>query len=112
MVWPTMSGMIVERRDQVLMTFFSPAALRTSTFLRRWSSMNGPFLSERGIWGSWPYRRAPRVRRRRAATTRGLALASTVRVGDGVHGHATGLGADALPAVAAGRADLDQLGLG
>src|SRR6202035_1181305 len=44
MVWPTMSGMIVERRDHVLMTFLSPAALRTSTFWSRWSSTNGPFL--------------------------------------------------------------------
>src|SRR5207237_1624603 len=48
-VWPTMSGMIVERRDQVLMTFFSPLEFRSSTFLRRWSSTNGPFLSDRGI---------------------------------------------------------------
>src|SRR5688572_26206333 len=45
-------------------------------------------------------------------TTGGLALAATVRVVDRVHGHATGLGADALPAVAAGLADLDELGLG
>src|SRR5690606_10219608 len=51
-------------------------------------------------------------RRHRVTTTRGLALATTERVVDGVHGHTTGLGADALPAVAAGLADLDQLGLG
>src|SRR4051794_17351120 len=31
---------------------------------------------------------------------------------DGVHGHATALGTDALPAIAAGLADGDQLGLG
>src|SRR5690606_35271015 len=35
-----------------------------------------------------------------------------VRVVDGVHRHAAGLGADALPAVAAGLADLEQLVLG
>src|SRR5205807_8822679 len=54
--------MIVERRLQVLMTFFSPFSLSTSTFLRRWSSTNGPFLRLRGM-GS--YLRLPRVRRRR-----------------------------------------------
>src|SRR3978361_917784 len=44
-----MSGMIVERRDQVLMTALLPLSLATSTFLSRWSSMNGPFLRLRGI---------------------------------------------------------------
>src|ERR1700722_18408143 len=49
MVWPTISGRIVERRDQVLITFFSLRWFSASTLTRRWSSMNGPFLSERGI---------------------------------------------------------------
>src|SRR5487761_1180324 len=49
MVWPIMSGKIVERRDQVLMTFFSFRAFIPSIFKRRGSSMNGPFFSERGI---------------------------------------------------------------
>ena len=40
---------MVERRDQVFTTFFSFRAFSASTFSRRWSSMNGPFLSERGI---------------------------------------------------------------
>src|SRR5437879_8384437 len=44
-----MSGRIVERRDHVLMTFFSLRAFIPATFTRRWSSMNGPFLSERAI---------------------------------------------------------------
>src|ERR1700704_3495018 len=44
-----MSGRIVERRDHVLMTFFSLRAFIPSTFSRRWLSMNGPFLSERAI---------------------------------------------------------------
>src|SRR5438046_3942866 len=48
-VWPTMSGMIVERRDQVLMTRRSPAAFWASTFFRRWSSTNGPFLRLRDM---------------------------------------------------------------
>src|ERR1039457_1040696 len=48
-VWPIRSGRIVERRDHVLMTFFSLRAFIPSTFSRRWLSMNGPFLSERAI---------------------------------------------------------------
>src|SRR4029077_19035353 len=48
-VWPTMSGMIVERRDQVLTTFFSRVVLRAATFFMRWSSTKGPFLIERDI---------------------------------------------------------------
>src|ERR1700733_7549100 len=53
-VWPTMSGMIVDRRDQVLMTFLSPLAFRASTFFNRWSSTKGPFLRLRGI-GAVPF---------------------------------------------------------
>src|SRR5918992_1031817 len=48
-VWPSMSGMIVDRRDQVLMTFFEFLSFCRSTFFNRWSSMNGPFLRLRGI---------------------------------------------------------------
>src|SRR5690606_1697917 len=51
-------------------------------------------------------------RRDRVTTTRGLALATAVRVVDGVHGDTTGLGADALPAVAARLAHLDEFVLG
>src|SRR3546814_6964877 len=58
-----MSGMIVDRRDHDLMTFFSLFSLSASTFFRRWSSTKGPFLRERGMLVS--YRREPRVRRRR-----------------------------------------------
>src|SRR6266545_3442431 len=49
MVWPTMSGMIVERRDQVLITRLSRLRFRSSIFFSRWSSTNGPFLSDRPI---------------------------------------------------------------
>src|SRR5580704_5609979 len=52
-VWPTISGRIVERRDHVLITFFSFRSFNASTFSRRWPSMNGPFLSERGIFSSY-----------------------------------------------------------
>src|SRR5437763_257667 len=49
-----MSGVIVERRDQVLMTLRSPAAFIASTFFWRWSSTNGPFFRLRGIVTSAP----------------------------------------------------------
>src|SRR5450432_1851650 len=49
MVWPIMSGTIVERRDHVLITFFSLRVFSPSTFSRKWPSTNGPFLSERPI---------------------------------------------------------------
>src|SRR5436853_5756518 len=46
-VWLTISGTTVDRRDQVLMTFFvSFARFMTSTFSSRWVSTNGPFLSD------------------------------------------------------------------
>src|SRR4051812_3939538 len=48
-VWPSMSGMIVDRRDQVLMTFLVPRPFCASTFLSRWSSTNAPFFTLRGI---------------------------------------------------------------
>src|SRR5436190_1744550 len=49
-VKPTISGDIVERRDQVLIACgFEPlSAIRRSTFCRL-KSMNGPFFNERGI---------------------------------------------------------------
>src|SRR6478736_7908761 len=105
------SGMMVERRVQVLMTCLVPFSFCTSTFARRWSSTNGPFLRLRGILHSLlallagtpaaddelvarlvglagaAFRLAPRADR--VATTRGLALATTMRVVDRVHDHTT-----------------------
>ena len=46
MVCPTISGITVERRDQVLMTFFSPPRFMTSTFSRSGTSTNGPFFND------------------------------------------------------------------
>src|SRR5215217_578193 len=43
------SGMMVDRRDQVLMTCLVFFSFWTSTFLSRWSSTNGPFFRLRGI---------------------------------------------------------------
>src|SRR6266852_1567357 len=49
MVCPIISGTIVERRDHVLITFFSLRVFSPSTLTRRWPSTNGPFFSERAI---------------------------------------------------------------
>src|SRR5690349_14304830 len=124
-----MAGTIIERRDHVLITLWVPASFCASTFLIRWSSTNGPFFRLRGI-SLLPYSAllaglaatddqgiaglalaraalglAPRGHR--VATTGGLALATTVRVVDGVH-HDTADGrALALPAHAAGLAPVD-----
>src|SRR5580700_10073108 len=48
-VCPTISGMMVDRRDQVRSTFFSLREFIASTLVCRWLSMNGPFLVERAI---------------------------------------------------------------
>src|SRR5271165_4547074 len=48
-VMPTKSGSIVERRDQVLIGRLSEVARAASTFFNRWSSTNGPFLTERAM---------------------------------------------------------------
>ena len=49
-VSPTISGVIIERRDQVRITCFEPERNRRSTLRCRLGSTNGPFLSERGIY--------------------------------------------------------------
>src|SRR6185312_696392 len=48
-VSPTNSGVIVERRDQVLIGFLSLTARAASTFFSRCPSTNGPFLIERAM---------------------------------------------------------------
>src|ERR1700754_2544217 len=49
MVSPTISGRIIERRDQVLIGRLLLAATEASTFFTRSRSTNGPLFSERGI---------------------------------------------------------------
>src|SRR5690606_30841816 len=49
MVWPTKSGVIVERRLQVLMAVFLPPLSAPSTLFIRCVSTKAPFLSERAI---------------------------------------------------------------
>ena len=48
-VCPTISGITVERRDQVLMTFLSPPRFMTSIFSSSGTSTNGPFFSDLDI---------------------------------------------------------------
>src|SRR5438105_5625139 len=48
-VWPTRSGTMVDRRDQVFTTFFWLLRFISSTFFTTWRSMNGPFFTERAI---------------------------------------------------------------
>src|SRR3954453_17036357 len=130
-----MAGTIIERRDHVLITLWVPASFCESTFLIRWSSTKGPFFRLRGML-SLPYSAlvlaglaaaddqgvaglalarpalglAPRGHR--VATTRGLALATTVRVVDRVHDDTADGRALALPAHAADLAPVDVRLLG
>src|SRR5918996_4822685 len=48
-VWPIMSGTIVERRDQVFTTFFSPRSFIPPILTIRCSSTNGPFFTDLAI---------------------------------------------------------------
>src|SRR6516165_2604745 len=128
------SGMMVDRRDQVLITCLVFFSFCTSTFFNRWSSTNGPFFRLRGmILYSWPLLArvllagapasddelvaglvapsgtplglAPRAHR--VATAGGLALTTAVRVVDGVHHHTTHRRPLALPAHPAGLTPVD-----
>src|SRR6202035_5404141 len=121
MVCPTMSGNTSLRRDHVLMIRFSRLALSCCTFLRRWSSQNGPFFRERLISlllasthdhaiGRLVVTGAIAQRglapwRLRVATGTGAALATTMGMVEGIHGHATDRGAPAAPARLARLAD-------
>src|SRR3989338_11245687 len=46
---PTKSGVTVDRRDHVLITFLLFVSLATCTFFCKFSSTNGPFFNDRGI---------------------------------------------------------------
>src|ERR671920_1234969 len=131
-----MSGMIVERRDQVRMTFLVPLSFCASTFASRWSSTNGPFFRLRGMSDGLLSRSALLVgapaahdqgvtglalaraalglalRVHRVATTGGLALTTTVRVVHRVHGDTADGRALALPPHAAGLDPVDVRLLG
>src|SRR5512143_1408063 len=123
-VWPTMSGRIVERRDHVFRTRFSPAAFIAVIFVRSGASTNGPFFVERDMCFLESLLAAlddhgvgalvvaclhalglPAPRRCRMASSRGLALAAAHRVVDRVHRDAAVVRLPSEPAVAAGLAD-------
>src|SRR5512132_473671 len=126
-VCPTMSGTMVERRDQVLITFRSRVEFRSATFFARWSSTNGPFLIDRAI--SLCLRLAaadderirpfvvPRLlplllpapgRSGMTATVR-LSFAATRRMVDRIHRHAPNVRTPAGPPATAGLPDRDVL---
>src|SRR3569833_3412909 len=124
-VRPMKSGMIVERRDHVLIGFLSLVACAASTFFIRWASQNGPYINERvmcyplflaaardehrsraliatrllalGLLTPWRYR---------MTTCSGAALAATVRVVDRAHDHAAHSRTHAAPTLCTGLADL------
>ena len=48
-VWPTKSGVTIERRDQVLIGFLTPDAFILSIFSRRYDSTKGPFFNDLAI---------------------------------------------------------------
>src|SRR4051795_2654634 len=124
-----MSGTSIDRRDQVLMTFLVPFSFCTSTFFCRWSSTKGPFFRLRGMCqgssallagttatddqlvavlvGTTGAALGLAPRGDRVTAAGGLALATTVRVVDRVHGDTTDGRALALPAHAAGLAPVD-----
>src|SRR4029453_6823888 len=130
-VRPTKSGVMVERRDQVLIGFLSLIARAFSTFAIRWPSTNGPFLIERAI-ASIPQltfcrvtaahdhrvgplvlarlvalgRRAPR--RHRVMSSATAVGAPAHRVVDRVHRDTAHRRADAAPAVRTRLADRAQ----
>src|SRR5256885_4509537 len=48
-VWPTKSGVTIERRDQVLIGFLTPDAFILSIFSRRYDSTKGLFFNDLAI---------------------------------------------------------------
>src|SRR5437016_13326633 len=52
-VSPTKSGVIIERRDQVLIGVLDLVSLALTILSIKWPSTNGPFLIERPISGNW-----------------------------------------------------------
>src|SRR6266850_101819 len=126
-VWPTNSGGIVERRDQVLSTFFCRVRFSSSIRSSSVGSMYGPFFSERPIPPLLflPSRHDEAIRRSGAApglvTLRrlapwghrmvalALALAAAHRMIDGIHHRAADRRTEAAPADPPRLADRDVL---
>src|ERR1035437_8451944 len=126
-VCPSMSGTIIERRDQVLMTILVPASFWTSAFFCRWSSTKGPFFKLRGISRLLSALLATTADNElvavlvgvpgstlglapwtdRVTSTGGLTLTATMWVVHRVHRDTTHCRAFALPAHAAGLTPVD-----
>src|SRR5689334_14209624 len=121
-VSPIISGVMVERRLQVLMTRLLPASRAPRTFFSRCPSMNGPFFTDRDMVPACllvvaalhdeaaggllavagPAALGGLAPRGDRVAALGLALAAAVRVVDGVHDDAAGRRADAEPPLASG----------
>src|SRR5438034_9986953 len=127
-VSPTNSGVIVERRDHVLIGRLSLVARAASTFFDRWSSTNGPFLIERAIFyprlafgrmpaahdhgvGALVPARLVALGRRAPGRDRVAAAVGPAAVGviHGIHADAPDRGTDAAPAIGTGLADGTQV---
>src|SRR6266487_2330115 len=71
-VWPTKSGVTIERRDQVLIGFFTPELFILSIFSKRCDSTKGPFCNDLAI--NFQTVCCSRASVRRAARPTGLRL--------------------------------------
>src|SRR3954470_13326257 len=136
-VWPTISGKIVDARDQVFSIVLEFEAFSASTRAIRRSSTHGPFLLDRltarsscstllpspatahdVAVGCLVLLTSPVAERRdaprgdRVTAGRGRSLTTAVRVVDRVHRRSAGLRADAHVALASGLADLHVLVIG
>src|SRR5207237_736419 len=60
-LWPTISGMMVDRRDHVRSTFFSLREFMASTRVCRKPSTNGPFFVERAIKSNLSFQLSPLI---------------------------------------------------
>src|ERR1051326_3027767 len=126
MVWPTISGKMVESRDQVRTTSLRPPEFIATTRFINLESTYGPFFKERDMSGSLPHDElvgrlaaagllahghlAP-LGLRLAADGR-FALATAMRMVAWVHGRAANGGAEAHVARSAGFANRDRGVLG
>src|SRR6266404_1787482 len=63
-VWPTKSGVTIERRDQVLIGFFPPELFALSIFSRRCDSTKGPFFNDLDIKIKYNFESGTREKRK------------------------------------------------
>src|SRR6266478_3008759 len=63
-VWPTKSGVTIERRDHVLIGFFPPELFALSIFSRRCDSTKGPFFNDLDIKIKYDFESGTREKRK------------------------------------------------